>query len=143
MNLSALGLPPAVTSEHKNIRQCLLRTRYSPLRISEDRGRNVKGRKDSRVGLKVARLRFFFAFFSIRSHRTAAGAPIQFARHVKLSLSLSSALTGKPVTSHSVRSHGPQSALHTVIYRSHPSHIHHLDAASSRTSRHKDHKAAN
>lgn len=63
MNLSALGLPPAVTSEHKNIRQCLLRTHYSPLRISEDGDRNVKGRKDSRVGLKVARLLFFFLFF--------------------------------------------------------------------------------
>lgn len=89
----------------------------------------------------MARVRFFFFF--LRTHRTAAGAPIQFARHVKLSLSLSNALTGKPVTSHSVRSHGPQSALHAVIYRSHPSHVRHLDGASSRTPRHKDHKAAN
>lgn len=63
MKFSALRLPPAVTSEHKNIRQCLLRTHYSPLRISEDGDRNVKGRKDSRVGLKVVRLRFFFFLF--------------------------------------------------------------------------------
>lgn len=95
-------------------------------------GGKVRGEEGDRGGQEESKQGDSVLFFS-SFYCKATRAPIQFARHMELSLNLSNALTGKAVTSHMVI--WTQSTLQ-VIYRSHPSHIHYYKGSHNMTPHH-------
>lgn len=95
---------PALRTDFKtwNRNYYLLPAHHSLPRLSEGGGKREKKIEGERERGEVGRDSSLFLFSFFFSLCKTTRAPIQFARHAELSLSLSNALTGKAVTSHTV-----------------------------------------